>query len=135
VSGTSNLDSSEVDRMLADAERNREEDSRVRTLVDARNELEAGAYRVERRLSELGDAGPEHERARAAMLVADARQAIKEEAPLDRVRSLTGEVQQVYQGLMTYQPPSPDGPDPGPSGQGPAGKSGGDVIDADFTER
>jgi molecular chaperone DnaK len=75
--------------------------------------------------------------ARAAMLVADARQAIKEEAPLDRVRSLTGEVQQVYQGLMTYQPPSPDGPGPGPvpSGQSPAGNSGGDVIDADFTER
>ena len=31
------------------------------------------------------------------MLVADARQAVKEEAPLDRVRSLTSELQQVFQ--------------------------------------
>ena len=54
--------------------------------VDARNELDAVAYQVERRLGELGDAVPAHERARAEMLVADARQAVKEEAPLDRVR-------------------------------------------------
>ena len=54
---------------------------------------------MERRLRELGDAVPVHERARAETLVADARQAIKEEAPLDRLRSLTGELQQVYHGL------------------------------------
>ena len=36
------------------------------------------AYQVERRLAELGDAAPAHERARAEMLVADARQAVKE---------------------------------------------------------
>ena len=38
---------------------------------------------------ELGDAVPAHERARAEMLVADARQAVKEQAPMDRVRALT----------------------------------------------
>ncbi len=148
VSGTSNLDTSEVEQMLADAERHREEDSRTRTLVDARNELEAGAYQVERRLGELGDAAATHERARAEMLVADARQAIKEEAPLDRVRSLTGEVQQVYQGLMAQQGPTQQGPtqqgptQQGPSrggpatGQGQSGKQGDDdVIDADFTQQ
>ena len=45
-----------------------------------------------------------HERARAEMLVADARQAVKEEAPLDRVRSLTAELQQVFHGLGGGQP-------------------------------
>ena len=34
------------------------------------------------------------------MLVADARQAVKDSAPLDRVRSLTGELQQIYHGLV-----------------------------------
>ena len=74
--------------MVADAERNRAEDARLREEVDARNELDAVAYQVERRLDELGDAVPSHEKARAEMLVADARQAVKEEAPLDRVRAL-----------------------------------------------
>ena len=59
--------------MVADAERNRAEDRRLRAEVDARNELDAVAYQVERRLAELGDAVPAHEKARAEMLVADAR--------------------------------------------------------------
>jgi molecular chaperone DnaK len=69
------------------------------------------------------------------MLLADARQAIKEEAPLDRVRSLTGEVQQVYQGLMAHQGTGSGGQAGGPAGgQDQSGRQGGDdVIDADFT--
>jgi len=137
ISESSNLDRAEVERMVADAERNRSEDARLRQLVDARNELDATAYQVERALGELGDAAPSHEKARAEMLVTDARQAIKEEAPLDRVRSLTAELQQLYHGLLAR------GGAAGPGGQGggvdSSGGQGGarpgddDVIDADFT--
>ncbi|MEN3310415.1 MAG: molecular chaperone DnaK, partial [Micromonosporaceae bacterium] len=136
ITETSNLDRAEVDRMVADAERHREEDTRLRQVIDARNELEALAYQVERSLGELGDAAPAHEKARAEILVGDARQAIKEEAPLDRIRSLAGELQQIAQGLLaraatgagpgqpggaqpgTGQPggPQPDGGPPGPGG-------------------
>ena len=86
--------------MIADAEQHRDEDRRLRELVDARNELDTAAYQVERRLAELGDAVPVHEKARAEMLVADARQALEgRQAPLDRLASLTGELQQIYQEL------------------------------------
>ena len=40
----------EVERMVAEAERNRSADARLRQEVDARNELDAVAYQVERRL-------------------------------------------------------------------------------------
>ncbi len=151
ITESSNLDRSEVERMVAEAERNREEDLRTRQLIDARNELESLAYQVERRLGELGDAAPAHEKARADLLIGDARQAIKEEAPLDRVRSVTGELQQVAQALLARasspgpgQPggpgaggPSAGGPSAGGPGGGPAGPppptGGDDVIDADFT--
>ncbi len=132
ITQSSNLDRSEVERMVAEAERNRQADARTRQLIDARNELESYAYQVERRLRELGDAAPEHERARADMLVADARQAIKEEASLDRVRSLTGELQQIGQALIARSAGGPRaGPGGGPQGENPPG--GDDVIDADFT--
>ena len=109
--------------MIADAQSHRDEDARMRTMVDARNELEASTYQILRRLDEIGDPAPAHERARAEMLVNDARQAIKEEAPLDRVRELTGEVQQAYQGLMAAGGPGgrvarAGGPAPGGSGHG-----------------
>ena len=96
-----------------------------------------------RLLSELGDRVPTHERARAEMLVSDARQALKEEAPVERLRSLVAELQGVYQGLVatgqSYGGGTPgagggqgsSGPAPG-GGQGPGGGDD-DVIDAEFT--
>ncbi len=81
ISETANLDSSEIERMVADAERYREEDAALRQ-IDARNELDSAAYRVERRLAELGDAVPVHEKARAERLVADARRRRATSLPL-----------------------------------------------------
>jgi molecular chaperone DnaK len=117
--------------MIADADQHRSEDARIRQETDARNELDAVAYQVDRQLAELGDSAPTHEKARAEMLVSDARQAVKEAAPLDRVRSLTQELQQVFQGLSTRRQESEQGQGTGqPDGQ-PGGND--DVIDADFT--
>ncbi|MFJ5534002.1 molecular chaperone DnaK, partial [Streptomyces sp. NPDC093261] len=70
ISESSNLDRSEVERMVQEAERHRSEDQSLREAIDARNELDAIAYQVEKRLGELGDAAPAHEKARAEMLVA-----------------------------------------------------------------
>ncbi|MBL1121108.1 molecular chaperone DnaK, partial [Streptomyces sp. 110] len=98
ISETGNLDRGEVERMVQEAERNRGEDQALREAVDARNELDTGAYQVEKRLAELGDAVPSHERSRAEMLVNDARQAVRNEAGTDRTRPLASELQQVYAG-------------------------------------
>ncbi|WP_440071449.1 molecular chaperone DnaK [Streptosporangium sp. OZ121] len=144
ISESSNLDTSEVERMVADSERHREEDQRMRQVVDARNELDSAAYQVERRLTELGDSVAVHERARADMLAHDARDAIKQEAPLDRVRSLTAELQQIYHSLGaagsgaqgTPGPQGAQGAAGGPGAAGATGSPGGrddDVIDAEFT--
>jgi molecular chaperone DnaK len=136
ISESSNLDKSEVERMIADAETHRSDDQRLRELVDARNELDSAAYQVERALSELGDNAAEHERARAEMLVADAREAVSKETPLERLRELTSELQQLVQSLTAAQAAAGSrGADagPSPSGQGPSSPDADDVIDADFT--
>ena len=133
ISESSNLDKAEVERMIAEAEQHQEDDRRLRELADARNELDSAAYQVERRLSELGDRAPAHEKARAEMLVSDAREAIKGDAPLDRLRSLTAELQQVYYGLSAA-PSGDGGPAPGEPGGSPDGAPrDDDVIDAEFT--
>uniref|UniRef100_UPI003D705E5B Hsp70 family protein n=1 Tax=Streptomyces asiaticus TaxID=114695 RepID=UPI003D705E5B len=138
ISETGNLDRGEVERMVQEAERNRGEDQALREAVDARNELDAAAYQVEKRLSELGDAVPSHERSRAEMLVHDARQAVKNEAGTDRARPLTSELQQVYAGLQAHEPAGAGAAAGGPGAGGAqdtgAGGGGGDedVIDAEF---
>jgi molecular chaperone DnaK len=118
--------------MLAEAEAHRREDEELRKQVDARNELDSAAYQVERRLAELGDSAAPHDRARAEMLVADARQAIKDEAPLERVQSLTSELQQVLYGLQPAPAGSGNGQQ-GPSSNGHGSPVGDDdVVDAEF---
>ncbi|MBD8054715.1 molecular chaperone DnaK [Rhodococcus ruber] len=129
ISEQGNLDQSEVERMLAEAERNRREDEELRKAVDARNALDSVAYQVERRLAELGDSAPPHDKARAEMLIADARKAVKDGASPAEVEPLTSELQQLLYGLAPVQ----DGGDGHQAGGAEAASSDDDdVIDAEF---
>ena len=130
ISEQSNLDKSEVERMVSEAEANRREDEELRKAVEARNELDSAAYQLERRLAQLGDSAAPHDRARAEMLIGDARQALKEEAPLERVQSLTSELQQVFYGLQPAPATAGNG-HPGGNGQGSQAADD-DVVDAEF---
>jgi molecular chaperone DnaK len=134
ISETSTLSQEEVDRMIKDAETHRGEDAALRERVDARNELDSVAYQVRKALEEAGESVPQHDRARAEMLVEEARQAVEGDEPIDRLRALTGELHQMSQVLNT-------------ASRGGGGSSAGsasasdettdsddeDVIDAEFT--
>jgi len=131
ITQSSNLDRSEVDRMIADAEAHGAEDARLRSEVDARNELDAVVHQVERRLNELGQQVPVHEKARAENLMDDARKAINEQAALDRLRSLSAELQQIFHGLGASR--TTEGATASDAAASDAAASDDDVIDADFT--
>ncbi|MGW3632925.1 molecular chaperone DnaK [Streptomyces sp. NPDC005122] len=134
ISEGSNLDQGEVERMVQEAEQHRGEDQALRDAVDARNELDAVAYQVERRLGELGEAAPEHERARADMLVSDAREAVRQDASPEKVRPMTSELQQVLASLAAHQAGAGQAAEAAPGAQdttsAPTGSD--DVIDAEF---
>ncbi|MEA2472557.1 MAG: molecular chaperone DnaK [Thermoleophilaceae bacterium] len=138
ITETTNLDQSDVERMVREAEEHAAEDRRRREEIDARNELDSLAYRAEQLVQELQASLPVHEKARAEQLVADARAAIEEQAGLDRVRPLISDLQQVVQAL-----PSTAAASGAPSGANGAGNANGaaangaagdeEVIDAEFT--
>jgi molecular chaperone DnaK len=135
ISESSNLDQQEVDRMIQEAERSRSEDAALRAAVDARNELDSVAYQVDRMLQERGASVPEHERARAEMLVNEAREAVSNEAPPDRARELTSELQQVMYALQSAA--AGQGGDGQRQGGGPGQDAGAatddeDIVDAEF---
>ncbi|RAJ71296.1 molecular chaperone DnaK [Streptomyces sp. Amel2xB2] len=143
ISESSNLERSEVDRMVSEAERNRSQDQALRQAVDARNELDSVAYQVERRLTELGENAPQHEKARAEMLVGDARKAVQEQEDVERVRSLTSELQQLFHALGSRgaEPGAESsaatdgaapGSSPGEGGSREGGSGDDDVVDAEF---
>jgi molecular chaperone DnaK len=138
ISETSNLNQGEIERMVGDAEAHRSEDAALRARVDARNELDTVAYQVQRTLDENAGRIPEHERARAELLVSDARTALDEQADIDRLRALTGELHQLIQSLAaSARAGTPAGATAGSSksSSGESGDDSDDVIDAEFTTR
>ena len=115
--------------MVREAEQHRVEDQRLREDIDARNELDAAAYRVERALAEHGDSAPAHERSRAEMLVQQAREAVEREVPAAEARELTSELRQVDAALSVARPAEGAS---SPDGGAPADDADDDVVDADF---
>jgi molecular chaperone DnaK len=134
ISESTNLDQGEVERMVREAEQHMDEDRARREEIDARNELDSTAYRVEQLLGELGDRLPVHEKARAEQLIADARRAIEEKAGLDRVRPLLADLQQLVHGLPASAAAVPES-EPAQRGGDAAEQHADDdeVIDAEFT--
>jgi molecular chaperone DnaK len=137
ISESTNLDQESIEQMVKDAESHADEDRRRREEIEARNELDSLAYRVEQLLSELQDRLPVHEKARAEQLIGDARQALQDQAGLDRVRPLIADLQQMLSSL-----PSSATAQSAAGGNGSGGNGGGaetqtetdeDVVDAEFT--
>ena len=139
ISESSNLDQAEVDRMIADAERHRGEDrgcaswsTPATSWTPPPTRWSAGWRELRRRAS------PCTRRPGPRCWSPTPAQAVKEEAPLDRLRALTGELQQVYHGLRP-RPRRRPGPHGRRAAAAPAGAradgSGADddVIDAEFT--
>ena len=138
ISGSTNLDKSEVERMIREAEEHAAEDRRRKEEVEARNQADSLAYQLERTLKDLGDKVPVHEKARCEQLIADTKQAIKEEAPLEKVKQLISDLQQALQMVAStaYQQTAQAGPQAGAADTSvQSGKGGDDVIDAEFTEK
>jgi molecular chaperone DnaK len=127
ISESTNLEQGDIERMVNEAEQHAGEDRRRREEIDTRNELDSLAYRAEQLVEELQDRLPVNEKARAEQLVADARQAIEEQAGLDRVRPLISDLQQIVQAL-----PSAAAAGGGGDG-GDAAADDEEVVDAEFT--
>jgi molecular chaperone DnaK len=144
IQESTNLDPAEIERMVADAQAHAGEDRQRREEIDARNELDSLAYRIDQLVTELQDQLPVNDKARAEQLVADARQAIQEQAGLDRVRPLIADLQQLVHSLpasATATAAAASGGN-GAVGNGPGGNGAGadgqaepeeEVVDAEFT--
>ena len=130
ISDSTNLDKGDIERMVEEAKTHAAEDRQRRELVDERNEADSLAHQVEKSLRDLDGKVPVHEKARCEQLIADIRQAVKEEAGIDRLRSLKGDLQQAAHALSSqaYEQAS--------SGAASAESKPGredDVIDAEFS--
>ncbi|MEQ8174576.1 MAG: molecular chaperone DnaK [Syntrophomonadaceae bacterium] len=126
ISGSSNLDQGEIDRMLNDAKRYSEEDKKHRQEVELYNEADSLCYQVERQLNTTGEQLAVHEKARIENLLNDLRTALNEKKDAGQVRSIKEELEQAAHAFDNLA-----------AGQAESKKTAGgdnDVVDVDYDE-
>ncbi|SFM52880.1 molecular chaperone DnaK [Thermodesulforhabdus norvegica] len=141
ITESTNLDKSEIERMIREAEQYAEEDRKRKELVEARNQTDSLVYQLEKTLKELGDKIPVNEKSRCEKLLEDARTALNDQnTTKERFQQLNSDLQQALHMIAAaaYQKASAGqaGQSEAASGQaGSSGSGGDDVIDAEFTEK
>ena len=120
ITASSGLTKEEIDRMVREAERHREEDRRRRELAEARNQADSMIYVAEKSLREHGDRVPEHIRNDVNVKVEALRNVMNGE-DIARIRRATEELSLAVQaiGQAVYQATGGSTPPGGDSGRRP----------------
>ncbi len=132
IKAGSGLSEDEIQRMVSDAEANREEDKKFHELVGARNKADQLVHSVRAALKEHGgkidgsQIGPIEE------AIKEVESAMKGDDKA-RIESRTSALEQAAQSLAAAASAGAAGPGQGPEAAGPA-SSNEDVVDAEFTE-
>ncbi len=134
ITASTNLNKSDIERMVQEARQNEAADKQRRELIEAKNNADNMAYQTEKTLRELGDKVPANERSNIESKVNELKQAAQTD-DLARIKRATEEVQQAFYALsqQLYAQGQPQGQAAGgPSGQQPGNE--GDVIEGEVKE-
>jgi molecular chaperone DnaK len=140
ITASTNLNQSEIDRMVQEAERQRDSDQRVKESVELRNRADQTAYQLDKQLKDLSDQIPTETKADLENKVQALRDAIKAEDD-NQIRRALEELEQaaMQMGQAVYGgQPGGDG-QPGAAGPNGNGTQGGgrdedDVVEGEFRE-
>jgi molecular chaperone DnaK len=131
ITASTNLNKSDIDRMVNEARSHEADDRKRREMIDAKNNADNLVYQTEKALRDLGDKVPSAERGEIESKINDLKTAAQSE-DLSRIQKASESVQQAFHALSQQlyaqgQPQPEGGPATPPSGNG-------DVIDGEVKE-
>lgn len=148
ITGSTNLDQSEVDRMVKDAEAHAEEDKKKQETIEEYNKADSMAYQLEQTISSMGENLDPTLKAKTEEAARNTHEAVKNQASLEEIKRLQGELEQLNQeiaasaqaGAGAGTGAGSGGPTQGSPGGNGSGRSrdtaaDDDVIDAEFSEK
>ena len=132
ISGTTGLSKEEIDRMVKEAELNKEADEKRREEVELKNKAEQFINSINQTLEEKGDKIDAKQKEETVKLKEELEQALKDN-DFDKLKSKISELEKAAELMAQYQNAQGD------AGASPTSESSDkkddDVIDADFTEK
>src|SRR3989338_9149749 len=101
ITASTNLSKNEIDKMVKEAESHSSEDQKRKEEIEERNKADSLVYRVERQLSELKDTPSIPEKSKVEQSLNELRQAIKDNADINKIKRLTNDLQEAVYTLTT----------------------------------
>ena len=95
ITSSTNLSDEEIDKMMKEAEANKEADEKRKEMADAKNEAEQAIFAAEGAIRDLGDKLSDDEKTTVEDLIKDVKEVIeKEDASLDDIKDKTSKLQE-----------------------------------------
>ncbi len=134
IKASSGLSDEEIEKMVQDAELNKDADRKFQELVGVRNEADSAIHSAEKLIKESGDKLPANDKQQAETLVAELKELIK----ADDKEAITDKTNQLNSLLTQFAgAASADASSQGESAEQPSqdeSSSKEDVVDAEFEE-
>lgn len=129
ITGSSGLSEEEIEKMIQDAEKNKEEDNKRKELVDLRNQADALISQTEKSLSEMGDKIEAEEKTKIETAISELKDILKDESASkeqieEKVKALTEASHKMAEQMYAKEQ--------GEGAPSKAKKADDDVIDAEI---
>jgi molecular chaperone DnaK len=137
ITASTNLDKSDIEKMVEEAATNRTADQQRKEMIELRNQADSLAYQAEKLLKDMGDKVPADQRGQVEAKINDLREAIQSDDKTRMQKSmeaLQSDLQAI--GQAAYQqdgqaPGATSGPQSSNGGSGPEDE---DVVEGEFRE-
>ncbi|MBM4426149.1 MAG: molecular chaperone DnaK [Chloroflexi bacterium] len=131
ITASTNLNKSDIERMVQESKQNEAADKKRREMIDAKNTADNLVYQTEKALRDLGDKVPAAERGEIESKINDLKTAAQGD-DITQIQKASEAVQQAFHAL-SQQLYAQDQPQAQPEG-GPSAPKDGDVIDGEVKE-
>ena len=133
IKASSGLSDEEIDRMVKDAEANKDADRKFEELTKVRNEGDASVHQVQKMLSDLGEKVPGQDRASIESAISDLKSVLKGDNK-DAIEAKTKVLNDLAQKLSQMGAAGGDAGAQASASESAASNHGDDVVDAEFEE-
>ena len=139
ITASTNLSDEEIDKMMKEAEANKEADEKKKALADAKNEAEQMVFATEKAIKDLGDKVDKKEKEEAEKLVADLKKELEGE-DTDAIKAATEKLNEkaMALGAKVYEEANKKAQEEAAKEGSKDKKSkedGPEVVDAEFEEK
>ena len=100
ITSSTNLSDEEIDKMMKEAEANKEQDEKRKEEAEARNEADSMIFQTEKAIKDLGDKVDSKDKEEAEDLIKDLRKALEGD-DIDEIKSLKDKLQEKAMALAT----------------------------------